>query len=494
MVISPSLIGNLLWNPLPYFQQQNSLLKRFLMLIGWRSLTSKPCLPIVQHYLSVFDPGYETNTHITIEPKRLVAPRGIFSPYDARSTIHEYEALWSLYLPTTVMASLQTVWRSYIAQSLFYLIPDACLMFVYPANLDNTKVASSNNDMSYSDESLKLVKMLKYFPMIFNHFEDALPQLYQHLVSEGFIGVKDYKYVEAWRYDLKNIGYTFPKLPEKSKLWTRDVQLCIMFNWGPTKYTIRMLVAYYMRFFNSILLLIEGELPNEAVEGIPSSVRAIRVDTKNGWYQQRALLKCLQNGNNNVTSYLYIPDDMFINISMLSTLPTSKVWHNEPHVYNFSNLETFYKDPWPWWKNPPGEMKFLERFVAIVNDLPYEWKQILSQNVGFPNRIHSNAIADSLHIPHALISNLTTVLVYFMNRSDVFCEILLPLALDIAGPQDHVYFKNGNLWSTDRSNENLIREFARTRHFVHSLKPSTRFGNDMWCMLMSEQIERNSFL
>ena len=265
-----------------------------------------------------------------------------------------------------------------------------------------------------------------------------------------------------------------------------------MFNWGPTKCTIRMLVVYYMRFFNSILLLIEDELPSEAVEGIPSSVRAIRVDTKNGWYQQRALLKCLQNGNSNVTSYLHIPDDMFINISMLSTLPTSKVWLNEPRVFNFSNLEAFYKDPWPWWKHPPGETNFLERFVAIVNDLPYEWKQILSQNVGFPNRIHSNTIADSLHIPHALISNLTTVLVYLISRSDLFCEILLPLALDIAGPQDHVYFIHGNVWSADRYNENLIMEFARTRHFVHSLKPSTRFGSDMWCMLMSEQIERNS--
>ena len=494
MVISPSLIGNLLWNPLPgYFQQQDSLINRFLMLIGRRPRTSTTiqCLPIVQHYLPVFDPGNETNTHITIEPKRLVVPRGIFSPYDARSTIHEYEALWSLYLPATVMASLQTVWRSYIAQSLFYLIPDACLMLVYPASLDNTKVADSDNDMSYSDESLKLVKMLKYFPMTFNHFEDALPQLYQHLVSEGVIGVKDYKYVEAWRYDLKNIGYTFPKLPEKSKLWTRDVQLCIMFNWGSTKYMIRMLVAYYMRFFNSILLLIEGELPNEAVEGIPSSVRAISVETGYGWYQQRSLLKCLQNGNSNVTSYLYIADDMFINISMLSTLLTSKVWLIEPRVFNFHDLAS-NGDHWYWWQGTG--INFLERFVEVVNELPYEWKQILSRNVGFPNRIHGNAVVDILHIPHALISNLTTVLVYLMNRSDIFSEILLPLALDIADPQDHVYFKDGNLWNKDRLKVKKIMEFARTRHFVHSLKLSTGFGNDMWCMLMSEQIEKNSVL
>ena len=141
--------------------------------------------------------------------------------------------------------------------------------------------------------------------------------------------------------------------------------------------------------------------------------------------------------------------------------------------------------------NFPLEIHF-QRFSAVVNDLPFEWKQILSQNVGFPNRIHGHAVVDILHIPHGIINNLTTVLVYLMNRSELFCEILVPLALDIAGPQDHVYLPDGNLWLEDRFNENLIAQYARTRHFVHSLKLSNRFGSDIWCMLMSEQIERNS--
>ena len=474
-----SYVGNHLWSALSYFQDDTNLMLES---------TEISCFPIVQHYL--VDPmyDYENINNTNIQPKRLVVPRGIFSPYNARATIHTYEALWSLFLPATVNASLVAVWRSYIAQSLFYLIPDACLMFVHPAAITTTIVADSEK-ITFSDESLKLVDTLRYFPMTFDQFEVALLQLYLHLLHENLVGVKDYKYVSAWISDLKQIGYTFPKLPEKSKLWTRDVQLCIMFNWGPTNHTIRKLLAYYMRFFSSIVLLFD-EWPGEAIKGIPSAVIAIPVYTRHGWYQQRALLKCLESGNSNVTSYLYIPDDMFINITMLSTLPTSKAWLIEPRVFNFNDLAAFNGDYWYWWHN--SGTNFLERFVEIVNDLPHEWKQMLSQNVGFPNRIHGNAVVDVLHIPHAIVSNLSTVLVYLMNRRELFCEILVPLALDIAGPQDHVYFKDGNLWNADRCNVNLIAEFARTKHFVHSLKLSSRFGSDIWCTLMSEQIERNS--
>ena len=87
-----------------------------------------------------------------------------------------------------------------------------------------------------------------------------------------------------------------------------------------------------MQFFSSIALLLDGEWPREAVDDIPSDVRAISVDTDKGWYQQRALLKCLQNENSYVNSYLYIPDDMFINISMLSTL-LLKVIYPCTHIF-----------------------------------------------------------------------------------------------------------------------------------------------------------------
>ena len=334
--------------------------------------------------------------------------------------------------------------------------------------------------------------MLKYFPMTFDRFEDALLNVYQNLVQKGFIHVIDYYYVSAWLYDLKQIGYTFPNLPDKSKLWTRNVQLCIMFNWGAAEHTIKMLLAYYMRFFNSILLIRDDKWPNtEYLVDFPNAVNAISVDTKNGWYQQKALLKCLQSGNKNTTSYLFIPDDMFINITMMSTLPTSNIWLNEPRVFNFNDLNTFAKDPWHWWKHPRGT-HFQKKFISIVNALPLELKQSLSQNVGFPNRMHSHSIVDSVHIPQVFSGNLSNVLLYLIGKGNLFCEILIPLALDItAGPQNHSYFMECNLWSGDRTNLRSIRQCFETKHFIHPLKLSTGFGSDIWCMLMNEQMKRN---
>lgn len=133
----------------------------------------------------------------------------------------------------------------------------------------------------------------------------------------------------------------------------------------------------------------------------------------------------------------------------------------------------------------------LQKFVSIVNDLPYEWKKILSQNIGFPNRIHSRAVVDSLHVPCGLSKALSDVLLYFMNKTDTFCEMIIPLALDIAaGPQDHAYLVDGNLWLEDRLNPTLIAEYSKTRHYIHPLKLSTRFGSDIWCILMNEQLKK----
>ena len=95
------------------------------------------CYPIVQQYLAQsypdLDPLYYMHSNV---PQRLntsapglVIPRGVFSPYHSQATLHLYEALWSLLLPRTVDMRDADILRSYIAQSLFYLIPDTRYMY-----------------------------------------------------------------------------------------------------------------------------------------------------------------------------------------------------------------------------------------------------------------------------------------------------------------------------------------------------------------------------
>ena len=155
--------------------------------------------------------------------------------------------------------------------------------------------------------------------------------------NQSIVHVDDVEYINTWIRDLKNIGYQFPRLPIKSKLWTKDVQLCIMFNWGTTDYVLRILLAYYLRFFDSIVLLYDGEWPNWTPEYIPEGVRSIQVDTYHGWFQQRALFECFKIGQRSNLSTLYIPDDMFMNISMLSRYSLSKVWYRKGTYVDFRN-------------------------------------------------------------------------------------------------------------------------------------------------------------
>ena len=322
--------------------------------------------------------------------------------------------------------------RSYIAQSLFYLIPDACLMFTPPAVTVGARRSLNNGDLPYFNTS-HVVRILKYHLMSFETFEQALLGTYKLMYESQILGEDDIMLVENWISDLKSVGYVFPKLPKKAALWTKNVHLCIMFNWGSTEYRTRLLLAYYMLFFDVITLFFEGESKNSTY--IPSHIQVFHVSTENGYYQQRSLELCLKRFVTNVTSHLYIADDMFINIAKMSQLSLSKIWFIPMSVHKLGkNLK--FKDNWPWWSYPrsgPGKT-FYSRFITVVNSLPQEWKQILMDKVGFPNRIHGHAAADIIHIPHSYAADVTKVLAHISSVAELFCEIAVPLAVDIAQP------------------------------------------------------------
>ena len=157
----------------------------------------------------------------------LAVPRGVTSPHSAENTIHLYEAFWSLLLPKTLGYYASDILRSYVSQSLFYLIPDTCLMYVYPTiissnkTIDNSKLYTLSSHSDYSPlTSLEIVNLLTNLPASFDHFDQALTHVYQFMFSQSIVHVDDVEYMNTWISDLKQIGYQFPRLPIKSKLWT----------------------------------------------------------------------------------------------------------------------------------------------------------------------------------------------------------------------------------------------------------------------------------
>ena len=453
------------------------------------------CYPIIQQYLSQSHPDLDASYFMhnknyrfrNIRTSALVIPRGVFAPYNSHSTIHLYEAFWSLLLPQSVHKRVADIWRSYIAQSLFYLIPDACLMFTPPAVTGHTTESPSYGDeLPLYTNSSQVVNLLKYHLMSFDTFEEALLSVYKLMYQSQIVGKDDIRLVEHWISDLKLVGYEFPKLPKKATLWTKNVHLCIMFNWGSTEYRTRLLLSYYMRFFDAITLFLEGEHVNHTY--IPSHIQVFHVKTRNGILQQISLELCINQVVPNTVSHLYISDDMFINITKMSELSLSNIWFIPLSVHTFGDDSTFH-DGWNWWDYSfSGHSTQYERFVMVVKRLPQDLKRVLIDQVGFPNRIHGHAVADIVHIPNQYASDVTRVLKHVNSVTELFCEIAVPLAVDIAQPIGREEMEDGNLWEWQRTESPLVQSFVEARYYMHAMKMSTRYGADIWCKSMNNQL------
>ena len=435
------------------------------------SVTMKTCYPIIQQLLL-------TSKHASTQ---VVLPHALFAPYDTRSTIHLHEAFWSLLLPKTVSGFGSDVWRSYIAQSLLYLIPDACVMFTSPAVYHQQN--HLNNHINLNPESpitSELLNSLKYLPLRFDTFEDALSLMYDQLRKEGILDLDDVEYARAWIRDLKGVGYSFPKLPDKSKLWTKNIQLCIMYNYHPREYFVRELMAYYLRFFDRIMVLFDGEWP-EKPSFIPEYVNFSECRSNRGHFQQVCLRTCLTNGGRNVEGYLFVADDIFVNLSRMSTLPRSKLWFvDKEWVYDYTNKAGL--TGWYWWP------EFSKKTRLVVDNLPPEWKEVLVTFTGFPKQFHGHTVSDIIYVPQPLASHMIEVLSYIIKTTDLFCEVAIPLAVDIVDPQ-YVHMVWGYLPKERRNDRALITSTAAEAHFVHPLKLAIRPTADIWRDFMAMQLK-----
>ena len=114
-------------------------------------------------------------------------------------------------------------------------------------------------------------------------------------------------------------------------MWTKNIRLCIMFNlknMSPNKQVINLMLSYYSYFFNHIMLLFDGEW-SEKPDYLPKNIKFSGCKSTNGWYQHYCLRICLNetwNEDGEPEGYLYIADDMFVNLTKMSLLPLSKVW------------------------------------------------------------------------------------------------------------------------------------------------------------------------
>ena len=306
------------------------------------------------------------------------------------------------------------------------------------------------------------------------------------LLGSVLLVVQWYMYNKPKAAERPTPYYTIFTRPFASNLWTKKVQLCIMFNLNniaPDEEAINLLLTYYSPLFNHIMLLFDGNRtkPNY----LPKNVAFSSCFSGRGWFEHKCLRICLNETwhDSRPEGYLFIADDMFINLAMMSSLPLSQLWYLQPGNINYTARASL-RNTWHWnWALKPLE--------DVIEHLPAEWKDIIVK-VGFPDRLPIAAVADIVYVPYSLAGTMTDVLTFITRTAQLISEVALPLAVDIVAPTDRVNLIDGLMWGAERGNNRSIENRARKCHFVHPIKLSAAPQARLWETLMEEQLKNLS--
>ena len=288
------------------------------------------------------------------------------------------------------------------------------------------------------------------------------------------------------RRSLYRLGYTLDDLPLRNSLWTNNIHLCVMFNLKsikPNEKVLNLLISFYFPFFRHISLIFDGQ-PNYNSEWIPGFVNVLSCDSYFGWYQHKCIRKCIQQNESQTEGFLYIAEDMFINITKMADLPKDKIWFLQNNKRSFSWVLNPGAKGWDWprWGKNGNSLKFNK----TIQSMPSKWKQILENHHGFPDYFNVTAISDIVFIPQVAVPKILPVLDHIILQGDLFCEIATALAVNVAS-HDVVKMEYGYLWRGERSVAGIERK-STSAHFVHPMKLGIRKHAELWLKYMEQQL------
>ena len=149
------------------------------------------------------------------EMKPVMVPPFSMTPYNERATLHFKVGFWALFLPTTMERELSDIWRSYIAQRLFWEVGlrvgvTGRPLVVHDKNihysLDKTAIANSSSTIK------KLITFLGSWRTKGNSFTECVDDLWLKLNQNSFVQHKDVELLHLWLKTLTRSGYKFVAL------------------------------------------------------------------------------------------------------------------------------------------------------------------------------------------------------------------------------------------------------------------------------------------
>ena len=155
----------------------------------------------------------------TKETRHLMVPTGVMTPYNAQATLHFSSSFFGLFLPVTVNGRVSDIWRSYIAQRLFWDVGIKLGFAARPLVVQDRNEHSYTKDLSgESDLYLKgkeLIKFLGQWKGQGRTIVERTEELWIALYEREYIEEADVKLVQQWLQFLIDVGYKFPQINEE---------------------------------------------------------------------------------------------------------------------------------------------------------------------------------------------------------------------------------------------------------------------------------------
>ena len=153
------------------------------------------------------------------ETKPLMIPAGVLTPYNAQATLHFRDSFWALLLPVTVHGRVSDIWRSYIAQRLFW---DTGLLFGFMARPLVVQDRNPHSNLADLDAEKDLYMKSEHLADFLGSWRgrgrtlvERIEELWVALYEHDYLKIHDVELVQLWIQSLLDVGYQFPVLKDR---------------------------------------------------------------------------------------------------------------------------------------------------------------------------------------------------------------------------------------------------------------------------------------
>ncbi|XP_048258260.1 probable glycosyltransferase STELLO1 isoform X1 [Haliotis rufescens] len=198
------------------------------------------------------------------------------------------------------------------------------------------------------------------------------------------------------------------------------------------------------------------------------NVTFIEVDIGGGWFAQNCLIQAMKM-QYTVDGYLYIGDDVLLNIWNIPILPLDRLW-----LFNSSVLQPSDKTNWMWFSNPKVGLKTYQAALAALKLLDAHkykiFKQMISRNSGKNDSLFFGG-ADIAYVPNKYKDDVLFFMEHF-SKFNLFVEIIFHTVFGGTEKWDNVFRMPGTyLWSAGER-DHIEKYYNKNDVFLHPVKIS----------------------